>query len=65
MRYLGMLALLLVALTGATACDQHPQPSQTPSNAAATSSDRKETHPAQPTGEPQSGEGKQVPSPGK
>jgi len=65
MRYVGMLVLLLAGLTGATACDQSPSPSPTPpnpSNAAPTSSERKETHPEQPTGQPHSGEGKQVPA---
>jgi len=59
-----MLALLAGGLFVATSCDQNPQPSVTPTNApsaAPTSSDRKETHPDQPTGVPQSGEGKQVP----
>jgi hypothetical protein len=65
MRYLGMLVLLAAGLTVATACDQSPSSSPAPQNqpnAAPTSSDRKETHPEQPTGQPQSGEGKQVPA---
>ena len=59
---LGFMAgvLLLTA-----SCDQGSKPADhptSPSNAAPTSSNLKETHPDQPTGLPQSGEGKQVPT---
>lgn len=47
--------LALSCLT--VACDQGSKPSDQPArNPAATSSERKETHPEQPTGKPQGGE---------
>jgi hypothetical protein len=52
------LGSVLVVLSVAMGCDQGPaQPNQPAGvNPAATSSERKETHPEQPTGKPQSGE---------
>ena len=60
-----IVASLALTLGIATSCDQGSSPSgppTTPSGAAPTSSDKKETHPDQPTGQPQSGEGKQIPT---
>jgi hypothetical protein len=49
---------VLALWTLAVGCDQGPRQSNPPAsgNPAATSSERKETHPQQPTGMPQSGE---------
>lgn len=60
-----IFASLVANLIMATSCDQGSPPSgspTSPSGAAPTSSDKKETHPDQPTGQPQSGEGKQIPT---
>lgn len=59
------LALLAGVLLATASCDQGSKPAEhqaSPSDAASTSSNLKETHPDQPTGLPQSGEGKQTPT---
>ncbi len=47
---------LPVLLSVSAGCDQGSKPSDRPAAPGATSSERGETHPQQPTGEPQSGE---------
>lgn len=55
----GLFSLLL-SMAFVTACDQGTsqpnKPAAPQSGSSSTSSDRKETHPEQPTGKPQSGE---------
>ncbi len=64
-RYLGLGPLVCVAMLG-IGCDQGSKPPEQaaqPSDTPATSSERTETHPDQPTGVPQSGEVTQPVSP--
>ena len=52
-----LLRTVLVGLCSTAGCDQETQQSNQPAGSnQATSSDRKEAHPEQPTGKPQSGE---------
>jgi hypothetical protein len=52
-----LLGSVLAASCMTAGCDQGTKQSNQPTGAGqATSSDRKETHPEQPTGKPQSGE---------
>lgn len=65
MRLRYTLGFLFGVLLLSASCDQGSKPAEKstpPPNAAPTSSNLKETHPDQPTGLPQSGEGKQVPT---
>ena len=57
MQHILALAPVLVLSCLTFGCDQGSKPSDQPAGkSAATSSERKETHPEQPTGKPQSGE---------
>jgi hypothetical protein len=65
MRLIVRLGFLAGVLFLGASCDQGSKPTTSPATtpeAASTSSERKQTHPQQPTGQPQAGEGKQIPA---